>query len=128
MFLIIGKNDVPLYEANLGTVKRDIGHLNQFIIHSALDIVDEEAVNSSNMYLKTVDKFNEIYVSAYVTAGNIRLMLVHDSKNEDGIRNFFIEVHENLIKALMNPMFDMIRGFSQPFDTRVRNAAKRFLI
>jgi trafficking protein particle complex subunit 2 len=128
MFLIIGKNDVPLYEASLGTVRRDIGHLNQFIIHAALDIVDEEAPLSSNMYLKTVDKFNDLYVSAYVTAANVRLMLVHDTKNEDGIKNFFIEVHENIVKAMMNPLFDVFRSFPPAFDSKVRAAAKKFLI
>ena len=128
MFLIIGKNDVHLYEASLGTVKKDIGHLNQFIIHSALDIVDEEAPLSSNMYLRTVDKFNDLYVSAYVTAANIRLMLVHDTKNEDGIKNFFIDVHENIVKATTNPLFDVFRSFPQAFDAKVRAAARKFLI
>ena len=128
MFLIIGKNDVPLYEASLGTVKKDNGHLNQFIIHAALDIVDEEAPLSSNMYLRTVDKFNDLYVSAYVTAANVRLMLVHDTRNEDGIRNFFIDVHENLVKAMTNPLFDVFRNFPLAFDLRVKAAAKKFLI
>jgi hypothetical protein len=128
MFLIIGKNDVPLYEASLGTVKKDIGHLNQFIIHAALDIVDEEAPLSPNMYLKTIDKFNDLYVSAYVTAANIRLMLVHDTKNDDGIKNFFIEVHENIVKAMMNPLFDVFRSFPAAFDAKVKQSARRFLI
>lgn len=128
MFLIIGKNDVPLYEASLGTVKKDIGHLNQFIIHAALDIVDEDAPLSQSMYLTTVDKFNDLYVSAYVTAANIRLMLVHDTKNKDGINNFFIEVHENLVRAVSNPLFDIFRSFPQAFDVKVKAAAKKFLL
>lgn len=128
MFLIIGKNDVPLYEANLFTVKKEPGHLTQFLIHSALDVVDEEAASSPQMYLRAVDRFNDLYVSAYVTAGNLRLMMAHEARNEEGIRNFFIEVHELLVKAVLNPFFDLNKGFSQQFDARVRSIAKRYLL
>ena len=49
---------------------------------------------------QVVDKFNDLLVSCYSTAGHTRLLLLHDSRqSEEGLRAFFTEVHELYVKA-----------------------------
>ncbi|KAI5660516.1 hypothetical protein M9H77_29309 [Catharanthus roseus] len=101
-FIIVSKNDIPIYEAEVGAPprKEEAAHQHQFILHSALDIVQDQAWTTSAMFQKGIDRFNDLVVSVYVTAGHTRLMLLHDSRNDDGIKSFFQEVHELYIKKV----------------------------
>ncbi|XP_072987911.1 uncharacterized protein [Typha latifolia] len=102
-FIIVSRNDIPIYEAEVASTvkKEEAAHQHQFILHAALDIVQDLAWNTNAMFLKSVDRFNDLVVSVYVTAGHTRLMLLHDSRNEDGIKSFFQEVHELYIKEFL---------------------------
>ncbi|KAI9342791.1 Sedlin [Zopfochytrium polystomum] len=128
---VVGTRDNPLYEADFGGLagKKDGNkHINQFVVHSALDIVEEAMWGTNNMYLKVVDRFNEWFVSAYITASGAKLMLLHDIQNSDGIRAFFLEVHEAYIKHQMNPFATINGAITSPaFDAKVKNAARKHL-
>jgi len=79
-------------------------------------------------YLKVVDRHNELLVSAYVTPGGGRFMLLHDGRNDDGIRGFCAEVHELYVKVLLNPFYTPhTRIESRDFDARVRALARRYI-
>lgn len=64
-FVIIGTKDNPLYEVEFGNLFKDasggskgpdLKHLNQFIVHQSLDIVDEVVWGTQSNYLKIVDR------------------------------------------------------------------------
>ncbi|KAM1120481.1 hypothetical protein ACFX13_045330 [Malus domestica] len=130
-FIIVSRNDIPIYEAEVGSAakREDAAQLHQFILHAALDIVQDLAWTTSAMYLKAIDRFNDLVVSVYVTADvHTRLMLLHDSRNDDGIKSFFQEVHELYIKTLLNPLYlPGSRIASSHFDTKVRALARKYL-
>ncbi|KAK5804888.1 hypothetical protein PVK06_032539 [Gossypium arboreum] len=116
-FIIVSRNDIPIYEAEVGSAakREDAAQLPQFILQAALDIVQDLAWTTSAMFLKAIDKFNDLVVSVYVTADHIlniskpihflhllirtRFMLLLDSRSDDGIKSFFQEVHELYIKC-----------------------------
>eukprot|EP00386_Alphamonas_edax_P015878 GDKI01048514.1.p1 GENE.GDKI01048514.1~~GDKI01048514.1.p1 ORF type:complete len:149 (+),score=18.50 GDKI01048514.1:44-490(+) len=136
VFAIVGKGDTLLYEIDLAAAsgrRYEAPHLGQFILHTALDMVDEVVWNGasgSNMYLRQVDKFQDMAVSAFVTAGHIRLLLLSsaNARNEDSIGAFFREVHELYIKNLLNPFYEVNGPItSATFDLRVRQAARKYL-
>ncbi|OAY76879.1 Transport protein particle 20 kDa subunit, partial [Ananas comosus] len=106
--------------------KEEIAYQHQFVLHAALDIVQDLAWTTSAMFLKGVDRFNDLVVSVNII--HTRLMLLHDSRNEDGIKSFFQEVHELYIKILLNPLYlPGSRITSSHFDTKVRALARKYL-
>lgn len=57
-FVIVGYVDQPLFEIEFPLPdpkkkkEQDVRHLHQFIVHAALDIVDQQRIENGNMYLK----------------------------------------------------------------------------
>ena len=79
-------------------------------------------------YLRIVDKFNDQNVFAYVTAGHIKFLLLHEGRNEEAVRNFFLEVHELYVKLVMNPFYEHDTPITSPtFDRAVHALARRHL-
>mgnify|MGYP001055815535 CR=1 FL=1 len=78
-FVIFGDNDKPIYEYDALKADsfkgEDSGRdLHKFIVHAALDMVDElqwSPTVGASPYLKVVDRYNEWFVSAFITSTGI---------------------------------------------------------
>lgn len=102
MFVLVGSKE-PLYKMEMKSRKEESAHVDEFLLHSALDIVDELMWTTPSMALKVVDKFNDQLVSAFVTPSSIKFLLLHETRNDDTIRAFFHEVHELYLKVREAP-------------------------
>jgi|LauGreSuBDMM15SN_2_FD.fasta_scaffold40926_2 hypothetical protein len=130
LFCIVGRSE-PLYEADLdgAAADSDATYLHQFILHSSLDLIQNAMWSNASTFLRTVDRFNSQLVSAYVTPGGAILLLLHQGKGEDAVRHFFMEVHENYTKHMLNPFSLFDAPITSPqFDSIVRSAARRLLL
>ncbi|KAL3790870.1 hypothetical protein HJC23_004500, partial [Cyclotella cryptica] len=112
LFVIVGKNE-PLFEAEIDTHSGAQGNdlstrQNYFVLHSALDLVEKSAWTTTNMYLKVVDKVNHQQVSTFLTAGNIKFMLLHGGKGEEVIKSFFNDVYGYYVKVRCIPNLNVL--------------------
>ncbi|KAH8878575.1 Sedlin [Thozetella sp. PMI_491] len=159
-FAIIGTQDNPLFEYEFGTSKQggdgqarfteQSRPLNQFIVHSSLDIVEEVQWTSGQMYMKVIDRFFNNYISCFMTGGNIKFLLLHQPTNtvsatstrnstsiganptspqtEEAIKSFFTEVYENYVKTIMSPFYKVNMEIKSPvFRARVAAAGRKYL-
>lgn len=130
LFLIVGRNE-PLYSAEFSTTSvptsDSIIRQNYFVMHSSLDLVDKAAWTNNSMYLKTVDKVNHQMVSVFLTAGHVKLMMLHTGRSDESLRNFFIDVYDLYVKMSMNPFYRYDSPIlSKEFDQKVRAAGKKY--
>ncbi|KAI9836300.1 MAG: TRAPP subunit [Sclerophora amabilis] len=164
-FAIVGTKDNPLFEHEFGTSKQggdgvarfpeQARHMNQFIVHSSLDIVEEVQWGTGQMYLKVIDRFYNNYVSCFLTGGNIKFLLLHapptpsfsnttnasnrgsstsiaanptSPATEEAIRQFFTDVYEAWVKTIMSPFYLVNMEVKSPiFRGRVAGAGKKYL-
>ncbi|WVR04827.1 hypothetical protein IAU60_001839 [Kwoniella sp. DSM 27419] len=99
----------------------------QMIAHKSLDSLEEVMEGTGTLYFKNVDRHNEWIVSAFV-ATTVKFVLLHDVKNDDGIRSFFMDVWEAYVKILMNPFHTVNTQIRNPgFEGKIRASAKRNL-
>jgi len=147
-FVIIGHRDQPLFEfealkqdENASIPREDYRHLCQFVAHAALDAVEASLVGpqGGQMFFKNIDRFNEWTVSAFVTASQIKFLLLHPVRAEtqsalrkeeaDIIRNFFFAVYENYIKLVLNPFYELDTEISsRGFREKVHQLVKKHLL
>ncbi|KAF2207086.1 hypothetical protein CERZMDRAFT_51818 [Cercospora zeae-maydis SCOH1-5] len=98
-FTIIGTRDNPLFELDFGTSKvggdgiarfrEEAKHMNQFIVHAAIDMVEEAQWSTRDLYLKKIDSFQNNHIHCFLTGGNIKFMLLmNPDPNATAYSNF----------------------------------------
>ncbi|KAJ8908864.1 hypothetical protein NDN08_005568 [Rhodosorus marinus] len=130
VLMIISPKNRPVFEAVIpaNSLSERQLILSQLAIFAALDMVDEAMWSSKDLYLKVVDRFNDQSVSAFVTPGNHRFMLLHDARQDDGLKAFFNKLYEFFIKIALNPFYDDEEPIrSKAFSDRVRHLAQEYL-
>ncbi|CAK60176.1 unnamed protein product (macronuclear) [Paramecium tetraurelia] len=117
MFLILSQEDHPLYERRFPLKKTTLVSqqvLNaQFILHAALDVFDEKYKSSKELFLKEIDQKQDYRVYGYVTPSNIRFLVLTD-QDEERVKIFCQLAHEQLIKILMNPLYQLGTQITSP--------------
>ncbi|PXF47582.1 Trafficking protein particle complex subunit 2 [Gracilariopsis chorda] len=126
---IVSPEDRPIYEASFPqALSGRQAVLEQIVLHSSLDMVDEKMWDTRDMYLKVVDRYNDQLISAFVTPSNYRFLLLHDSRHEDGVKPFFNDLHELFVKATLNPLYvDNEPITSTAFHDKVLLLARKYL-
>jgi hypothetical protein len=97
-FSILSPLDVPLFTHDFGTSRSGGDGVARytpaeramvpFILHSSLDIVEEvqwgpsTSSGSAPMYLKHIDKYQNCFVSCWITGGNTRFLLLTRPRDE----------------------------------------------
>lgn len=168
-FTIIGTRDNPIYELELSSFKAggslsisgqnayvpgksqfptSVKELLPFISNSSLDLIDDVQWSSNVFNLGRIDSFYGLLVNAFITQGNIKFILCHDSNtnsnhgsggigsggsstskyDDNSIKQFFMEVNELYVKCLLNPFYAVNDPISSPdFDLRIKLIARKYL-
>ena len=130
-FVIVA--DRPIYSASLSQLPgtsppASTSALRTLLLHSSLDLVDRTKWTTSSMNLKIVDTSPNGVVSAFVTAGDARFLLLHGGATDESVKNFFNDVYEEFTRYILNPLVESDQVVtSKSFDTRVRAIARRYL-
>ncbi|KAG4305749.1 hypothetical protein PORY_000659 [Pneumocystis oryctolagi] len=143
LFVIVGTKDNPLFQAEFGTRKAGGDGAELFFC----------AVSGRNAASKSVCRARNTGCSGRNAVGasdNVRIqyvrakgmqmrvyerlmrgekfMLLHEIRNEDGIRHFFQEVYDLYTKCLMNPFYEADMPITSfVFEQKVKQIAKRHL-
>lgn len=128
-FVIIGMNDSALFEWPEAPESQHSQQATwQFIVHAAVDMVEERMWLDPNFALMKVDRSDErYYVSSYVGFTPVKLMLMQDCEPHDNVRPFFFEAHELCLKYFLSPFSDPSVPIRSPeFEERMKMIYHRY--
>jgi trafficking protein particle complex subunit 2 len=92
MLMIVSREDFPVYELPIEKLIRqkegseDKAHLYEMVLHAALDPIDIIQWQTPSMYLKQVDRFDNLNIHCLITPSNAKLLLLHETETEEKIK------------------------------------------
>lgn len=106
--LVLDRDNVPLLQMPLVAAGEDDPVMIDLVLQSAVEVLITKLASSRQLYLKQIDKVTpEWAVSAFVTLGNIKFILLHPIKiDEATLKIFFSDVHTAFVKSYMSPFSD----------------------
>lgn len=130
-FVVIGENDEFLFEWVSAAVDPadPTMRIKQLIVQAALDRVDDEIRRSHSCFLRDVDHYqNQLFISAYVPPGPVRLLLMQDMGARTNAPVFLKEAHSLVVKHLASPFTDLTTPFaSKEFHSRMTDICRNNL-
>ncbi|KAI0462992.1 hypothetical protein LJB42_003797 [Komagataella kurtzmanii] len=98
-----------------------------FIVHSALDIIEDLQWKTNQLYFKNIDNYDNYSISGYVTPGNIKFMILYQNlRSDEAIRQFFGELNDLYVKTLLSPFYTINEAIrSKAFDQKVRMLSRK---
>ncbi|KAI8458218.1 Sedlin [Phakopsora pachyrhizi] len=104
-------------------------HVVQLVAHASLDAIDSAIWSEKSMYLRQIDRFHEWTVSAWIPPGGMKFILLHEIKNDEGIKSFFFEAWELFVKHQLSPFYEINSPIlsSSSFDQFIKLFARKHL-
>jgi trafficking protein particle complex subunit 2 len=136
-FAIIGTQDNPLFEYEFGTAKQggdgiarfpqEARHMNQFIVHSSLDIVEEVQWGSGQMYVSTT-AFQGLLGADYVVIGILGVSTVsttttYPASSREGVSLPVLPAPKTCTHVSADAKFLLLHSPSQPAVTNTTRAS-----
>eukprot|EP00750_Incisomonas_marina_P016642 INCI19249.1.p1 GENE.INCI19249.1~~INCI19249.1.p1 ORF type:complete len:147 (-),score=27.64 INCI19249.1:195-635(-) len=131
VFMMVSDTDFPVFEAyfqGYATQSELVKNQKDYILYSALDMVDNELLLSTKNYYEELDSFNEWKISAFVSPGQTKYLLMHRNECREGISAFFKEVHQHYVETVLNPFYRLGTVITTPvFARSVNRSARKWL-
>ena len=136
VFAIVDPKDRLIFISDLSSksaAREDPPHLDEFVLFAALDMVDRAKRTSTDAYLKVVDRFNDLLVSALAPISGIKLLLLHKvggtlGSGEEVIRIFLQEAYTLYVRLLGNHFYELDSYIkSEKFESIIKDLGRKLL-
>lgn len=135
---VLIRNENEFFSSLINRSSSPVAHLKQFVIHSALDMVEDKVKEEDSYFLRCVDDFNNYKIFGWLMGCGTKFLLLYEMPNgitkgklsrlEDCCRVFFTHLNALYLKLIQNPFYsqdDVVTSLE--FDNKVEGLAQKYL-